>query len=89
MTATPAADLDPRPAYRVEGPVVVPARSPGFWLAVWNQPGSDPDAWCECPWELWRLGVHVCSARRRLLDGWQAAHLRAFGAPATAAGTRG
>jgi len=64
-------------AAAVTDPAVTPSRWPGLWLAEWEQPGSDPDAWCECPWELWRLGAHVCPARRRLLDGWQVAHLPA------------
>jgi len=66
-----------RPAHRVAGVTVVPAPWPGLWLATWTQPDADPDAWCECPWELWRLGAHVCPARCRLLDTWQVAHLPA------------
>jgi hypothetical protein len=62
-----------RLAHRVAGPTVVPAPWPGVWLATWTQPGADPDAWCECPWEFWLLGAHVCNASKRLLDTWQVA----------------
>jgi len=62
------------PAHRVAGVVVSPAPWPGLWVTTWTQPDTDPGAWCECPWEFWRLGVHVCPARRRLLDGWQVRH---------------
>jgi len=63
------------PAHRVAGVTVVPAPWAGLWVATWTQPDADPDAWCECPWELWRLGAHACPAHRRLLDGWQVGHL--------------
>jgi len=64
-----------RPAHRVAGVTVVPAPWPGLWLATWTQPDADPTGWCTCPWELWRLGAHMCPARRRLLDGWQVRQL--------------
>jgi hypothetical protein len=69
------AEPDTRPAHRVVGVTATPAPWPGLWVATWTQPDSDPDAWCTCPWELWRLGAHVCPARRRLLDGWQVRQL--------------
>jgi len=64
-----------RPAHQVAGVTVGPAPWAGLWLATWTQPDGDPGAWCECPWEFWRLGAHACPAHRRLLDDWQVAHL--------------
>jgi hypothetical protein len=64
-----------RPAHQVAGVTVAPAPWPGLWLVTWTQPDTDPGGWCTCPWEIWRLGAHACSASRRLLDGWQVRQL--------------
>jgi len=62
-----------RPAHRVAGVTFTPAPWPRLWRVTWEQDTADAGGWCECPWELWRLGAHVCVARQRLLDGWQVA----------------
>jgi hypothetical protein len=55
----------------VVDPAVTPSPWPGLWRVTWEQDTADAGGWCECPWELWRLGAHVCNASKRLLDGWQ------------------